>query len=471
MINVIHTVWRNRVSFLLAFTFLLMRTASWSFTALNICDGSVSICEDGDYILYGSCPGNCIGVSTGVYANLIVSNLNAGRFSVSNNSRIDITLLGSNRLSGISLSSNAEMLVVESSEGRLDSHGGSDAGIKGGKITVCRGFVNADCYGYNSNPGISGEVNIFGGTVNCKGGWDGSGLEGNINISGDAIVNASSGGGSGSGIEGGVFNNGSNIVISGRANVTATGGPCKGGAGIGGWRSGRGGNITISSGATVTATGYLGGAGIGGGPYGQGGNVTICSGATVTATGGYLMTGPSNSMGGAGIGGGIYGSGGNVEIYAGANVTATGVAGGAGIGGGYYGSGGVITISCGTIIARSSSAPALEGVINISKQCAIIAGTSGSTAQLVEQYNGQQYAYIASKELHDVVVDNDELSFNVGSIIGYSNLIVEGSDFVTTSNGAWNWHPCSNFTVQSNKQIIIPTDETNRQLIRIIFSK
>lgn len=117
--------------------------------------------------------------------------------------------------------------------------------------------------------------------------------------------------------------NGTDITITGNADVVATGGRYS--AAIGGGYNGNGSDIIISGNAKVVASGSVsGGAGIGGGDYGTG-SVFITDNADVTAYGGNQ---------GAGIGGGLY-CGGSVEISGNAKVTAKGANGSAGIGSGY----------------------------------------------------------------------------------------------------------------------------------------
>ncbi len=132
------------------------------------------------------------------------------------------------------------------------------------------------------------------------------------------------GGEYGAGIGGGEGGSGSNIIITGSAEVTATGGEY--GAGIGGGNYGSGSNITITDSAEVTAQGSAGGSGVGGGFFGSGSDITITGSAEVTATGG--------DDGGAGIGGGVFGSGSDITIQGSTEVTAQGGTGGSGIGGG-----------------------------------------------------------------------------------------------------------------------------------------
>ena len=133
-------------------------------------------------------------------------------------------------------------------------------------------------------------------------------------------------GGLGAGIGGGEGRSGSNITITGNAEVTAQGG--HGAAGIGGGDDSDGRNITISGNAEVTAIGGIMGAGIGGGnACGDGSYITIEGNAKVTAKGG------NNA---AGIGGGECCDGSNITITGSAEVTATGGGMGAGIGGGAW---------------------------------------------------------------------------------------------------------------------------------------
>ena len=130
----------------------------------------------------------------------------------------------------------------------------------------------------------------------------------------------------GAGIGGGQGRSGSNITISGNAEVTAQGGDYA--AGIGGGDDSDGRNITISGNAEVIAIGGIMGAGIGGGSAcGEGSYITIEGNAKVTAKGG------NNA---AGIGGGESRDGSNITITGSAEVTATGGGMGAGIGGGAW---------------------------------------------------------------------------------------------------------------------------------------
>ena len=143
----------------------------------------------------------------------------------------------------------------------------------------------------------------------------------------------------GAGIGGGSHGgDGTNITITGNANVDAYGSYYA--AGIGGsdyiWddrgdksysSGGNGENITISGNAKVTARGWDA-AGIGGASYGAGKNIQIKDNADV-----HAYAGPN----GAGIGGGR-GCGGEVSISGNATVFARGENGGSGIGAGDYNS-------------------------------------------------------------------------------------------------------------------------------------
>ena len=109
----------------------------------------------------------------------------------------------------------------------------------------------------------------------------------------------STGGISGSGIGSGREGDGSNITITGSAEVTAKGSLF--GSGIGGGNGGSGSNITITGSAEVTAQGGYAASGIGGGHGGSGSNITVSEDAQVKAQGGEAS---SISGAGAAIGNG-----------------------------------------------------------------------------------------------------------------------------------------------------------------------
>ena len=144
--------------------------------------------------------------------------------------------------------------------GRGNYGSGKNITIKGGTVTAKGGDCGAGIGG--GNGGIGENIKITDGTVNATGGWGGAGI------------------GGGDGGDGG-YGNGKNITIT-DGTVTATGGIH--GAGIGGGDSGIGEDITITGG-TVNADGGDNGAGIGGGgATGSGSNVTVSGAAQVTAT-------------------------------------------------------------------------------------------------------------------------------------------------------------------------------------------
>ena len=208
--------------------------------------------------------------------------------------------------------------------------------------------VNIDTRGtHKAAVEIQGEGDVvieLDGSNTVQSGWERAGVEkntrdpwgtnpgsgnGNLTITDENETHGSlkaTGGGTGAGIGGGQDRSGSNITITGNAEVTAQGG--HGAAGIGGSDDNDGRNITISGNAEVIAQGGDGGAGIGGGSAcGEGSYITIEGNAKVTAKGG------NNA---AGIGGGECCDGSNITITGSAEVTATGGGMGAGIGGGAW---------------------------------------------------------------------------------------------------------------------------------------
>ena len=310
-----------------------------------------------------------------------------------------LTATGTNGGAGIggNYQQNAGSITIEggnitaeggSSTDPFDSTNRSAAGIGGGgqgsatEINITGGTVIANA-GENDSGYVNGGAGIGGGTQSYNS-QNGGGGGGNINITGNATVNATGsvgGAGIGSGwqsVPDTSASTGTNITIGGDANVTATG--HGGGAGIGGGYGSAIGSIeisgdafitaeslstlspggagigsgnglygasdnntviTIKENATVTATGGESSAGIGGGQYYDGGTINISTTGKVTAQGGsktyYLPPDPNsalNYIGGAGIGGGAGGGSGTITIDNATNVTATGGKGGAGIGSG-----------------------------------------------------------------------------------------------------------------------------------------
>ena len=224
-----------------------------------------------------------------------------------------------------------------------ERHSTSNITITGGNISA--GYTPEGCnYNYHSLPGAG----IGGGGANSDAAGNGT----NITITGNAEV-AAEGSYRAAGIGGGEYGNGNNITISGNAKVTAWGYDA---TGIGGGDYGAGKNIQIKDHADVHAYGSTDAAGIGGGAN-CGGEVSISGNATVFAKGGSS---------GAGIGSGRYGGSPvysdridtTVTISDNANVTAIGDTGSAAIGNGYkYNNIGKtdITITGGTITAISGS--------------------------------------------------------------------------------------------------------------------
>ena len=144
--------------------------------------------------------------------------------------------------------------------------GGGDSG-SGEAITITGGTVNAAGGGQGAgigggNYGSGEAITINGGTVEATGGDFGAG------------------------IGGGSWGNGEDITIKG-GTVEANGGLFGAGIGGGSAASigGSGKNITINGG-TVKAAGGERGAGIGGGSWGSGSNVTVSGAAQVTAIAG-----------------------------------------------------------------------------------------------------------------------------------------------------------------------------------------
>ena len=224
-----------------------------------------------------------------------------------------------------------------------ERHSTSNITITGGNISA--GYTPEGCnYNYHSLPGAG----IGGGGANSDAAGNGT----NITITGNAEVDAE-GSYRAAGIGGGEYGNGNNITISGNAKVTAWGYDA---TGIGGGDYGAGKNIQIKDYADVHAYGSTDAAGIGGGAN-CGGEVSISGNATVFAKGGDS---------GAGIGSGRYGGSPvysdridtTVTISDNANVTAIGDAGSAAIGNGlkHNNIGKTdITITGGTITAISDS--------------------------------------------------------------------------------------------------------------------
>ena len=174
---------------------------------------------------------------------------------------------------------------IESDSRAQEIHGASNITITGGNISAGRTPEGCD-YNAHWNPGAG----IGGGSH----GGDGT----NITITGNANVDAY-GSYYAAGIGGAEYGAGKNIQIKDNADVHAYSGG--NGAGIGGGR-GCGGEVSISGNATVFAQGDNAGSGIGSGDYNcnevaperRDTTVTISDNATVTAVGAFHSAGIGN---------------------------------------------------------------------------------------------------------------------------------------------------------------------------------
>ena len=200
--------------------------------------------------------------------------------SVQGNGNVEIELDGNNELKSGPHRAGLEK-NTSTSTGTLTL---KDDNNEAGSLTATggdwgAGIGNGGYYGNSDNR--SGEnITITGGTVNATGGWGGAGIGGgyygsgkNITIKGGTVT--ATGGEEGAGIGGGYY--------------------------YGGGISGSGKNITITGG-TVNADGGTNAAGIGGGATGSGSNVTVSGAAQVTAiagkSNGYYGAGATIGNGG-----------------------------------------------------------------------------------------------------------------------------------------------------------------------------
>ena len=205
--------------------------------------------------------------------------------SVQGNGNVEIELDGNNELKSGPHRAGLEK-NTSTSTGTLTL---KDDNNEAGSLTATggdwgAGIGNGGYYGNSDNR--SGEnITITGGTVNATGGWGGAGIGGgyygsgkNITIKGGTVT--ATGGEEGAGIGGGYY---------------------YGGGYYGNGYYGNGENIKITDG-TVNATGGWGGAGIGGGATGSGSNVTVSGAAQVTAiagkSNGYYGAGATIGNGG-----------------------------------------------------------------------------------------------------------------------------------------------------------------------------
>ena len=234
--------------------------------------------------------------------------------SVQGSGDVEIELDGDNELksgahrAGLEKNTSEGTLTLKDDNkeaGSLKATGGKyGAGIGGGNrgsgenITINGGTVEATGgdFGAGIGGGLEGSgknITITGGKVTAAGGKYGAGIGGGHGGSGEDItitggtVNAA-GGEYGAGIGGGCWGSGEDITING-GTVNATGGTC--GAGIGGGEQGNGGyggigsNVTVSGAAQVTA--------IAGKPDGRNG---VGAGATIGGGGSHTVDSDGNPV-------------------------------------------------------------------------------------------------------------------------------------------------------------------------------
>ena len=203
--------------------------------------------------------------------------------SVQGKGNVEIELDGNNELKSGAHRAGLEK-NTDTSAGTLTL---KDDNKEAGSLTATGGKYGAGIGGGDYGSGEN--ITITGGRVNATGGWGSAGIGGGNYGSGN-------------------YGSGKNITIKG-GTVTAKGGDCGAGigggyGGYGGYGNGK--NITITDG-TVTATGGRNGAGIGGGVNASGSNVTVSGAAQVTATAGksdgYYGAGATIGSGGNETGG------------------------------------------------------------------------------------------------------------------------------------------------------------------------
>ena len=206
--------------------------------------------------------------------------------SVQGKGNVEIELDGKNELkSGVQRAGLEKN--TSTSTGTLTLKDDKEAGS--GSLKATGGKYGAGIGGGNYGSGEN--ITITGGRVNATGGW------GSAGIGGGNYGHGNYGSGKTITIKGGT------VTAKGGDCGAGIGG---GNGGIGGGDSGIGENITITDG-TVTATGGIYGAGIGGGVNASGSNVTVSGAAQVTATAGksdgYYGAGATIGSGGNETGG------------------------------------------------------------------------------------------------------------------------------------------------------------------------
>ena len=298
-----------------------------------------------------------------------------------------------------------------------------------------------DEYGYSTG-GDTGTLAVIGG------GSGGAGIGGQGRIESDSRAQE--------------IHDASNITITG-GNISAGHTPdgCNynyhwnPGAGIGGGsRGGDGTNITITGNANVDAYGSYYAAGIGGSDYiwddrgdksyssgGNGENITISGNAKVTARG----------WDAAGIGGAEYGAGKNIQIKDNADVHAYSGGNGAGIGGG-RGCGGEVSISGNaTVFAQGNNGG--SGIGSGDYNCNEVAPERRDTTVTISD----NATVTAIGSYHSAGIGNGSDHRNVGktdiTITGGTVNAISGSKFASAIGGSTDYEdgsPAQNVTVTIN---------------------
>ena len=299
-----------------------------------------------------------------------------------------------------------------------------------------------DKYGYSTG-GDTGTLAVIGG------GSGGAGIGGQGRIESDSRAQE--------------IHDASNITITG-GNISAGRTPegCdfnahwNPGAGIGGGsHGGDGTNITITGNANVDAYGSYYAAGIGGSDYGSkkgedgkwytaggnGENITISGNAKVTARG----------WDAAGIGGAEYGAGKNIQIKDNADVHAYSGGNGAGIGGG-RGCGGEVSISGNaTVFAQGDNAG--SGIGSGDYNCNEVAPERRDTTVTISD----NATVTAVGAFHSAGIGNGNAHRNVGKtdiiITGGTVNAISGSYFASAIGGGKDYedgNPAQNVTVTIN---------------------
>lgn len=332
---------------------------------------------------------------------------------------------------------------------------------EGSKLSIyCQdGRTGALVAGWNGQKGCagiggnddedSGEIYIYGGCIEAKGGEDGAGIGGGAHgcctrfemLDGDVTATALSYTpsyhgidekcekmqlpGGGAGVGGGAECAGGVIRIHG-GKLTATGGTyfgLTGGAGIGGGGEATTGDVEIDGGE-VHAKGACGAAGIGSSMH-QDSEQIIISDCTVEAQGGNEA---------AGIGGGLYGKGGYIGI-ANADVTATGV-GGAGIGGGSGAPGGYCIVEGGTVRATSKLYRVNESISakNASQGAAIGSGDHCGGDEVHIEGDARVICSVEDVEGHAGCIGHGKSAHEESRVFLYGGACVNTGDSLTDAD-------------------------------------